>query len=285
MRQENNFFVDRRTTKTIFVMQGPLEGDVHDALVEALTRTIQHRHRRRKHKRRRLPQRIIPMPNKDKQFHEKWYPDRDLMDIPHPFRMVLASRPNGGKTTVIKNIILRAAEGERGFECIVVVHCDPESTREYDDLDGVILCGDIPAVEEFSGDQKTLVILEDLNYLDMSPVQKGRLERLYGYVSTHKNISCMLTAQDPFRIMATVRRCTNIFVIWNNHDQTMIKTLAAKTGISKERLTGIFDQHCPHVHDNLWIDLTSGTPVPFRKNGYTPLQVFPTSSEHGEVKN
>lgn len=247
-----------------------------EAAAKALIRrlTVETRQRAPCSKKRRLPEEIIPLGNQDKKFHEVWYAGRDLLDIPHPFRMVLASRPNGGKTTVIKNIILRVAQGRCPFQTIVVVHCDPESTHEYDDLDDITLMGTIPAVESFSGRFKTLVILEDLNYLDMSTIQKGRLERLYGYVSTHKNISCMLTAQDPFRIMATVRRCTNFFVIWNNHDQTMIKTLASKTGLSKSRLSTLFEEKCGELHDSLWIDLTSNTPMAYRKNGYEKINLL-----------
>lgn len=239
---------------------------------------IKERQRESKKRKRKsmvpLPMKIIPMGNEDKHFHEQWHPGRDLLDIPHPFRMVLASRPHCGKTTVIKNIILRSAQSEHPFEHIVVVHCDPESTKEYDDLDDIHLLPHIPAVAAFTGKWKTLVILEDLNYLDMGTAEKGRLERLFGYASTHKNISCMLTAQDPFRIMATVRRCTNIFVIWNNHDMTMIRTLAQKTGLSKDRMCELFKSKCPDIHDSLWIDLTADTPAPFRKNGYEKFNLL-----------
>ena len=99
-----------------------------------------------------LPAKIIPFENHDKSFHERWYKDRDWLDIPHPFRMLLATKPNGGKTTVILNIILRVACGRTPFEKIVVIHCDPTSTKEYDDFDP---------------QQKTLCFLEDLNYLGM----------------------------------------------------------------------------------------------------------------------
>ena len=49
--------------------------------------------------------------------------------------MLLAAKPNGGKTTVVLNIILRAACGKVPFEKIVVVHCDPSTTQEYKDVE------------------------------------------------------------------------------------------------------------------------------------------------------
>ena len=79
-----------------------------------------------------LPKRIIPFQNRDKEFHETWNDDRDWLDIPHPFRMILAAKPNGGKTTVVLNIILRVSQSARPFEIIHIVHCDRKQTKEYD---------------------------------------------------------------------------------------------------------------------------------------------------------
>ena len=227
--------------------------------------------RLKKEQRNRLPNAIIPIQNSDKKFHESWTSFRDWLDFPHPFRKILASKPNSGKTTVIKNILIRTSLGTHPFEHVIVVHCDPDMTSEYSDVQHLTLLSEIPRVQDFQGVCKTLVILEDLNYLSMTKEQKGRLERLFGYASTHKNISCMLTAQDPFRILPAVRRCTNVFVLWRHHDQTMIQTLAAKTGCSAESLRRMMEEHLIEPHDSLWIDLTPNTPAPFRKNGYTEI--------------
>lgn len=221
---------------------------------------------------RSLPKRLIPFLNRDKEFHETWDATRDWLDIPHPFRMLLAAKPNGGKTTVVLNIILRVAQSDRPFEKIIVVHCDPKQTKEYDDIDRE-LREDIPAAEDFSPHEKTLCILEDLNYLNMSREQTGRLERLYGYASTHKNVSCMLTAQDPFRIIPSVRRCSNVFVLWNNNDMDMIKALARKTGMPANALEQMLKDQCRGVHDSLWLDFTPNSPAPYRKNGYELIDV------------
>ena len=219
-----------------------------------------------------LPKRIIPFVNRDKKYHETWDDTRDWLDIPHPFRMMLAAKPNSGKTTVMLNIILRVAQSDRPFERIVVVHCDPKQTKEYDDMDRELRV-DIPAPEDFSPQQKTLCILEDLNYLNMSREQKGRLERLYGYASTHKNVSCMLTAQDPFRVIPSVRRCSNVFVLWNNSDMDMVKTLARKVGVSAETLQRILETQCREPHDSVWLDFTTNSPAPYRKNGYEKIEL------------
>lgn len=221
----------------------------------------------KKRKQIKLPNRMIVIPNSDKKFHEKWVPGRNILDFPHPFRMVLAAKPNSGKTLAMHNVILRTAIGKHPFESIVVVHCDPEGTNEYDKLDCTVL-HQIPAPEDFDPSIKTLVILEDLNYTSMGKIQEGNLNRLYGYVSTHKNISCMLTAQNVFRVNPTVRRCTNIFVLWSSPDMDMIKALARKIAVRPEELCHALEKHCTNYHDSLWLDFTAETPYPFRKNGF-----------------
>ena len=75
------------------------------------------------------------------------------------------------KTTnpwVAKNLIIRA---DPPFQEIIVIHCDPEYTKEYDDID-VELLGEVPAPDEFEGEVKTLVVLDDLEFKSMNKVQK-----------------------------------------------------------------------------------------------------------------
>lgn len=71
----------------------------------------------------RLPKEILPIPCADKAFHEKWKKGRDMLNIPHPFRCVALGPPNSGKSTIVKNLLIRA---KPEFEEVYVVHCDPE---------------------------------------------------------------------------------------------------------------------------------------------------------------
>jgi len=120
-----------------------------------------------------LPNEILPIKNVDKQFHEHWGTKRNLLNIPHPFRGVLLGPPNSGKSTVIKNILLRA---DPPFEHIVIIHCDVDGTQEYDDVKHVML-STIPQPEDWPGQVKTLVILEDLEFKTLPPNQKKALDR------------------------------------------------------------------------------------------------------------
>lgn len=217
-------------------------------------------------KKLRLPNKIIPLPNPDKTFHEKWYKGRGMLNIPHPFRCVALGPPNVGKTTIVKNLLLRA---EPPFEEVVVIHCDSGYTKEYNDIgENLELINEIPAPEDWEGIKKTLVVLDDLEFKGMNKQQKRCLDRLFGYVSTHKNISCILCSQDPFNVPPIVRRCSNLWVLWRCPDLDAMATCARKTGLKANNFNSIFNQLMMEPRDSLWIDTTAHTPYPMRKNGF-----------------
>lgn len=216
----------------------------------------------------RLPNRIIPLPNPDKNFHEKWYKGRNKLNIPHPFRAVCLGPPNVGKTTIVKNLILRA---KPEFEEIVVIHCDPDYTKEYDDV-GVEMLSEIPAPEEWEGLVKSLVILDDLEYKSMNKNQKRNLDRLFGFVSTHKNISIILCSQDPFNVPCIVRRCSNLWILWKSSDIDSMSVCARKTGLKPRAFHSIFNRLMTEPRDSLWIDMTAHSPYPMRKNGFVKIK-------------
>ena len=223
--------------------------------------------RKKKKVKARLPKELIPIKNPDKDWHEKWTPHCDPLNIPHPFRAVLLGKPNSGKTTVMKNILIRA---KPAFEEILIVHCDPEDTQEFDDVEGEMI-DHIPAPDELDPTVKRLVILEDLEYNSMSKPEKASLDRLFGYASTHKNTSVMLTAQDGFSIPAICRRCCNLWVIWRIDDTDSLKAIGRRVGMKAKDFEAIFDKHLPGTKDSLWVDLSDATPYKLRVNGYTMI--------------
>jgi hypothetical protein len=215
----------------------------------------------------KLPNVILPISNPDKKWHESWYAKRGKLNIPHPFRSVLLGPPNTGKTTTCKNILLRQ---HPPFKRVVVVHCDPNFTEEYDDI-GAEIIAEIPNPEAWPGDKKTLVILDDLEFKGMSKGQNRNLDRLYGFVSTHKNISVCLCAQDPFNVPAGVRRCANLWVLWKMTDMDALATCARRTGMKSDSFRQIFRDLITSDKDSLWIDLTDKSPMKLRKNGFQEI--------------
>jgi hypothetical protein len=215
-----------------------------------------------------LPNKILPLPNPDKLFHESWTPGRNPLNITHPFRCVALGPPNVGKTTICKNILLRA---DPPFKRVFVIHCDPSFSAEYDDVNGEML-DSIPAPEDWDGTEKTLVVLDDLEYKTMKKDQRYNLDRLFGFVSTHKNISCILCSQDAFNVPQIVRRCANLWILWKSPDMDSMATIARKSGIKSAELISIFQHLMPGPKDSLWLDRTDKSPYPIRKNGFTIIR-------------
>ena len=160
------------------------------------------RKKKKKKKEKKLPCKILPIKNADKVWHEDWNKHDDMLNFPHPFRAVIMARPNTGKTTIMKNIIVRQ---DPPFRKVYVVHIDGDYTEEYDDI-GAEFLDKIPSPHDtIFGEEKTLVILEDLEFKFMNRQEQRYTDRLYGYVSTHKNVSVMTAVQDGFNLFPAIR--------------------------------------------------------------------------------
>lgn len=207
--------------------------------------------------------------NADKKWHEKWEDNRDIMNIPHPFRCVLCGPPNCGKTSMIFNLLVA---NKPYFKEIIVIHCDPEYTKEYDNVNA-IMTDEIPSPDQFEGKKKTLVILDDLEYKNLSTDQKKNLDRLFGFVSTHKNISVCLSAQDVFNIPSGVRRCCNLWVLWKINDLDAVSRLARRVNYTSKQINQLFKDNITNNHDSIMIDNTHKTPYPLRKNGTINIEL------------
>ena len=215
-----------------------------------------------------LPKKIIPIANADKAFHESWKKGRDPLNLPHPFRMVCLGPPNSGKTTIVKNLILRA---KPEFDEVVVIHCDSGYTSEYEDIGEVKMMDHIPSPEDWEGEVKTLCVIDDMELKTLSKDQRRCLDRLVGYVSTHKNLSVIICLQDTFNCPPIVRRCSNVWVLWKSNDIASMASVASRSGLKAEDFKEIFDTFIKEPKDSLWIDRTDKTPYPLRINGYTMI--------------
>lgn len=227
----------------------------------------------RKNKKRgsHLPNELIFMPNADKSNHEKWTKGRCIMNFPKPYRMVLCGSPGSGKTNMIYNVILRA---KPAFERIYVFHPDAES-REYSLLgEHVEMLTEMPTPTFCDPEFKNLLILDDICFKNLSKIDKGYLDRLTGYTSTHRNLCVIITAQDSFNIAPSVRRNASIFMLWRNSpDISSLATLSSRVGLNADKLFSIFDTCMKEgSRDSLCLDLTMGSPAPMRINGFKKIQ-------------
>jgi len=229
--------------------------------------TKTHRKHKKKSKDINLPNQIIPIPNADKNWHESWDSNRNMANFPHPFRMLLLAPPNTGKTTLIKNILIRS---KPRFKRIILIHCSGGVSHEYDDLDAEII-EQIPAPTEFDGKDKTLVILEDINLKEMPKEQRMCLDRLMGYVSTHCNVSVCLCNQDFYSAPPICRKLCNVVILGKVKDRDQLGSIAKKAGCNSDTFKYIMENLIQKKHDTLCIDMTTDSPYPLRKNLFENL--------------
>ena len=219
----------------------------------------------------RLPDELIHIPNPDKAFTEKWTEGRNWLNIPSSFRCVMFGPPGTSKTTTCLNILLRA---DPPFTEIFLWHCDGENTKEYDNLgEDVKRLDSLPPPNDkcWNNENKKLLIIDDIDVKALGKEQMSNLNRVFGYVSTHHNLSVILCVQDCYMIPAICRRCSNLWVLWKNNDYTSMATVARKCGLTAHELKRIFMTVCTGPRDSLWVDMSSGSPAPLRINGYTEL--------------
>lgn len=218
----------------------------------------------------KIPQKLIPFKNLDKLWHEKWT-DKDKKHRPlnyiHPFRLLAHGSPNSGKTTLFKNIILHQVPP---FEEVIVCHEDP-MTQEYSDIKADIIT-ELPTVNDFQEcDKKRLLIIDDIDIKALNKKDRSLLDRIFGYISTHKNLSVCLGIQDPFQVPMNIRRCTNIYYIWKYTDDDTNRILARRMGTSFPKFMKYISK-LKSRYDNICFDFTDGSPYPIRLNGFEVLK-------------
>jgi hypothetical protein len=178
------------------------------------------------------------------------------------------ARPNSGKSNFIFNLILQA---HPEYEQVILIHPD-EHSKEYERVHAIVR-KDIPAPEEWqtitnNAEKKTICIIDDLEIKLIDKKQKSNLDRLFGYVSTHCGVSCIITSQDGYSIPVTVRRNLNVYIFWKSPDSQAVAGLLRKAGLTKEHIKKVFNQLLNSRFDNFTVDLTANSPAMYRRNAF-----------------
>ena len=226
--------------------------------------------KKKKYKKIYLPKEIIVLKNKDKIFQEKWTKKRDLMNIPHSYRMLIFGNVDSGKTNLVKNIVMRAFPP---FEKIIIIHYDP-SSLDYNELiedeDDVILQSEIPDPkndELFDNSKKTLLIFDEMVIKDKT-LEYFKVNRCFGYLSSHKNCSIIFVNQEMTDIPPRIRGMSNFNIVFNGINVVQLLEYMRRFGIKKDKREYLVHKYLKNPHDALWFDKTRGSPARIRKNCY-----------------
>lgn len=233
---------------------------------------------------REVPSVVVPFDCSDKRLKERWTEKRaqDLANFPSPFRMLLLGPPGGGKSTLIKNMVIHQRPR---FDEVYVIHEDfsedpsAPGTTEYDDLDPTAMMSEVPDHafwnEVTAGDSrdkppvKRLVILDDLE-MKGRPERLRNLQTLFRYVSSHKGISVCMAHQNFFSLEPVIKNNANIFFVWKPKNRDEVGLIERRVGLPKGVLSLIYS-YLSDVHDSICIDHTANSPAPLRINLFTPL--------------
>jgi len=219
-------------------------------------------------KTQKLPNQIIPFKNPDKEFQEE--PTSDLFFLPHSSRVIFYGPPSCGKTTCILNCVLH-----QNFDRIIIVHNDC-NTKEYQNLDCEYL-DEIPDPNDpelaLDPSVKNLIIFEDLYYKALPKHQRVWLTNFFTTYSTHRSISCYLSAQDLYHQVPTnIRRCCNVFIIFKSVDMNNLRNICSILNLDYQVIKHIFENQLTTKFDNLIVDLTRAN-AKLRKNFTTILNI------------
>jgi hypothetical protein len=132
---------------------------------------------------------LIAFKNADKSNQEKWKQGRDLLNIPASWRGILCGPPSVGKSTIVKNLLIKA---KPMYKKVLIVHYGADAEgggtddyKEFEDDDGFSIVGleNLPDPRKINEKkEKMMVVLEDIPLSHLSKIQKEMLDRLYGYV-------------------------------------------------------------------------------------------------------
>ena len=213
----------------------------------------------------RLPKKLIEIKNVDKGWTESWSGNRgkDLSNLPHPSRVILLGSPSCGKSFIMKTLLLHQRPL---FKELYIIHGDHDHTKEFDDLDPTLILGEFPDVSFFDGKVKTCIFVDDFEFSTMSKEQIGRCNKLFRYVSSHRNVSIYCSHQLAFELPSLIRRLANVWIIWRPRSKTELRLIANRIAMSPDELEYIFNNYCSGHRDSLTVDFHKDTPAFLRKN-------------------
>ena len=210
---------------------------------------------------------VVILANKDKDRipKEKWSKGRDLGCLPHPFRAVFLGGVGRGKTNCMKNIFLEHQISKRPFKEMIVVA--PDGSEEWEDCSPTQVLKSLPDVDIFNPKNKTILIIDDFELMNMSKSEQRKLATIFRFISSHCNVSVLLSYQSYFQCPPICRKTASVFVIWKPNGLQELQTIENRCGVSKGRLVELFGEY-DSPYDNIMIDNTIGAPSRIRCNIY-----------------
>jgi hypothetical protein len=159
------------------------------------------------------------------------------------------------------------------FNTLIIIQ--PSTSKEHNILDPTITLFDVPDIESIVSENngKMLIIIDDFDMSKLDTNQKRNLSMLFRYISSHHNISVMLSYQSFFDIPTIIRKTCNYFFIWKTNNSDEITTIAKRTGYNKKIFQSIFSKYIKNKFDFLVVDQCIDPEYELRKNLYEVIKL------------
>ena len=233
--------------------------------------------------------------NPEKKKHEKWDEGRDWLHFPRPFRWAVLGNVSCGKTSLILNYLINS----KPYQNIFIMHpqtYNPNISREDEAQNANIVCDATGVnIPEYAGvefhalaylpsmtyfdeiaSKHNLFIIDDIDlcsYLKKRrEMREERLNKLFSYVSSHKNLSIIVSSQDASsQLPPFVIKMCNVVTVYKIRDEYIIQVLARKLSMSYKRLKNLLEK-CEGRHDSITFDYIEDSPAEVRLNVYKSLR-------------
>ena len=202
--------------------------------------------------------------------------NRHIGHIPHAFRCLALGGVGRGKTNMCKQLFLRHQSTGKKFKKLFIITCDVTS-REWLDCDPDLITDNMIDLDIFDPKIKTCVVIDDWEMIRMSTEQIRQLSTLMRFISSHRNVSIIMSFQSFYDCNSISRKCANCFMIYKPNSKKEITMIENSTGLVKGTLKSLFTNQCSGDYDHVFIDKTIGSPYPLRKNIYEKLKEFSDS--------
>ena len=138
-------------------------------------------------KRKTLPT-VIAVESEDKKGYDKTPPQEHPCSMPRRSRVALCAPPGHGKTSLIKNLLIRSRSDQDPWAAVVVITGVGDYCKEWDKV--VHTKTDFAEADEKwwaakskEHDEKPIAcIVDDMNYADLNPKQRSNAYKLMQFV-------------------------------------------------------------------------------------------------------
>ena len=201
---------------------------------------------------------VIPVESEDKAGFDKTPPQNHPLSMPRRSRIAICSPPGHGKTSLVKNLLIRSRSDHDPWQAVVVIHGCGEYTQEWNKVKHLKTSFQ-EADEQFwaalskkhSGGPIACIV-DDMNYADLSPKERSNAYKLVQFVCTHMNVTAFLVSHSWVQLIPRLRRACDVVVLWppTTGGSDQLNYIARSLGLPKPLIQEAFS-HCQGKYENI----------------------------------